>query len=830
MQPNLAETMNSALPIMVLSLGLRMADLQSQAQSALTLLERLLSVMQTWAGTQRGLELPIAAAIGAAAAVVLLLIGAILLLMRARREIQKVRQELAAIIACRKATESAGEATTEFLASMNHWIRTPVNAMVSFIDLALQTGLDPELAQHEDTVRASANRLLHIADDVLELSRIEAGRLQLDNIPFSISECILSAMKLVEGEAAAKSLLTSSKIDPRLPDTVSGDPERLRHVIFNLLDYAVRVTACGSVLVSAALESSSGDEVLVRVTVTGTGLGIPVAGRPLISEPHQHAGPGAALKPSERGVGLLISGRLIDLMRGTMKPQSQSDGSTLEFTVQFQKQTTATRAEAPALVSAPKRDSVAQRELSILIAEGNAADRRLIAKVLESAGHRVWVATNGKQAVQNVQTEGFDLILLDLEMPGLDGLEIARAIRAAEPPGLHVPIYAFTARALPEEREKCLAAGMDGFVAKPLSADEISQLASKLAASTANTNRAVIAAETISVASHENTDELAPTNSASVPDLEPVAFEAADNSYKYVDDTPVYQSPEQNVSATSDSVECTRDSSESKVDTSESNTDSPESKSDSAESNMDWGTADFALASMLSEIEDVAPNSAGTSYLPESNSTPSTDQPHDGQSRNTELSLYLLANATAEKTNGSSNPTTPLSEDETPEMPGISKSEDTRDLTIRSVEPPVIGDSPAIGNSGHRAFQENQSAEIVSVLAETEPSDRNTDCNSVAVNTRLSASVGLALLEASTQLTQTPPPALEQKEARQPSAASPTPAGNRQAARSPLPGLEGPTPTGSWDPFEEARKSLSSSRFGVRVIHNDGDPSDRNLI
>jgi len=405
--------MNSALPTMVLSTGFSMANLQSQAQSALTQLERLLSATQMWTKNTGGLQLPLMVAIPASLVVLLLLLGATLLLIRARRETRKVREELATIVAGRKATESASDATTEFLASMNHWIRTPVNAMVGFIDLALKTGLHPELLEHQDTVRASAARLLHIADDVLEFSRVEAGRLHLDNVPFSISECILSAMKIAEPEAAARNLVTTCKIDPQLPEMVSGDPERLRHVIFNLLDYAARFITSGSLIVSAALESSSGNDVLVRVAVTGTGAGAPPAERPLFSKPLPDADPGVTLKPAETGVGLLISGRLIDLMRGTMKPQSQFAGSTLEFTVRLQKQETA--AERPALVQAPQ--SAALRELSILVAEDNAAERRQLTRILESAGHRVWVAANGKEAVQNIQTEGFDLILMDVDSP-----------------------------------------------------------------------------------------------------------------------------------------------------------------------------------------------------------------------------------------------------------------------------------------------------------------------------------------------------------------------------------------------------------------------------
>jgi len=268
--------MNSALPTMVLSMGLPIADLQSYRQSALSVPGRLVSATQTWVRAWGGFQQPAVIATGAVAAVLLLLLVCVIFLyIRARRETRRFRQELADLVTLTQAAESANEAKAEFLVSMSHRIRTPMNAIVSFTDLALKTDLDSELREYLDTVRTSADWLMHIANDVLEFSRIEAGQPHLDNVPFSISECIRSAMKIVEREASAKKLVLGCKIDPQLPEVVGGDPARLRHVIFNLLDYAVRCTARGSVILSAALESNSADGVLVRVAVTNAGVGIP---------------------------------------------------------------------------------------------------------------------------------------------------------------------------------------------------------------------------------------------------------------------------------------------------------------------------------------------------------------------------------------------------------------------------------------------------------------------------------------------------------------------------------------------------------------------------
>jgi len=166
-------------------------------------------------------------------------------------------------------------------------------------------------------------------------------------------------------------------------------------------------------------------------------------------------------------------------MVGTLGFQSQLGvGSTFEFTARFQKPKTAVTLEAPVRVP----ETVPPKQLSILLAEDDAVNRRLVTKVLESAGHRVWTAANGKDAAHNAQTQGFDLILMDIEMPGMDVLEATRAIRAAEAPSLHVPVYALTAHAMPDDRDKCFAAGMDGFITKPIAGDEVLQLISDISA------------------------------------------------------------------------------------------------------------------------------------------------------------------------------------------------------------------------------------------------------------------------------------------------------------------------------------------------------------
>jgi signal transduction histidine kinase/ActR/RegA family two-component response regulator len=604
----------------------------------------------------------------AGAAALAMLICIISVRIRVRRERQKFREQTANQIARTQAAESANAAKAEFLASMSHRIRTPLTAIVGFTELALETELAPQLREYLDTVRTSADWLMDAVNDILEFSRIEAGTLELENVPFSISECILSAMKIVEPEAAAKKLKTACKIDPRLPQVVCGDPARLRHVIFNLLDNAVRSTTRGSIMLSTVLESNGTDDILVRVAVTDTGIGIPPVKQPLIFQPF-HTDETATVKSPATALGLPISRRLVELMGGTINIQSQlGAGSTFEFTARFQKQKAA---ELEASVRAP--ESAGRRELSILVVDDDAVNRRLLVKVLESAGHRVWAAENGSEALHYVQTEAFDFIFMDLEMPDLDGLEATRAIRKDEAPGLHVPIYALTAHALPRDRDRCLAAGMDGFLTKPIAVAEVLQLLSKVEPGTA---------------------------CISGPDL---ALDPADKG----PGTGIISAAE----------------------IAPRGTDARDAAADSSEK--------LALQAIWRDPSDIAVDAADNSHASEPDPASAEDL-HYEEAQKLDPSVCLSATAPA---------------------------------------PQVSDPSGAPANSHDGGPNPG---------------------------TRLSASLGLALLDAS--------------------------CASRRESSSLAEQGDSQTPGAAWDPFEQARKALCNSRFDVRVIHNNGDPSDRNLI
>lgn len=419
---------------------------------------------------------PKAFLLGSVTAALLFLIGLWTFSMRwfVRRKTQEILKGRVEEASLRETAELANKAKAQFLTSMTREIRTPMNAIIGFTDLALKNDLSVELREYLDTVRTSADWLMHIVNDMLEFSRMDAGRLQLEKTTFSLADCIRSTIKIVQPEAAAKALMVRYKIDGQIPNLVGGDPTRVRQILFHLLDNAVKFTTSGSVIVLATLDSKSSDAILVRISVADTGIGIPLQQQKQLFEPFRpkeatdHSSPGI-------GVGIAIARKLVDLMGGTMEFTSQiGAGTTFQFTAWFEKVQ-----RTPESIHTGRADG---KPISILVAEDNAINRRLITKVLESAGHRVVSVANGKEAVNTFATEIFDLILMDMEMPDMDGLEATRTIRQHEPRNSHIAIYALTAHTSTADRERCFSAGMDGFISKPIEIDDVLEIVARVAA------------------------------------------------------------------------------------------------------------------------------------------------------------------------------------------------------------------------------------------------------------------------------------------------------------------------------------------------------------
>jgi PAS domain S-box-containing protein len=413
--------------------------------------------------------------------------GAIVGIIQTFKDISEYKRIQKDLFRAKKKAESANQAKSKVLANMSHEIRTPLNGIIGFTDMILGMDTTPKKRKFLGMIKSSSDRLLNIVNDILDFSRIEAGKLDLEKNTFNFSNTLNETLTLLNVKAKEKALRMTWQIQEEVPEYLIGDPERLTQVIVNLINNAIKFTEEGEIVITVDVREKGYETVLLHFSILDTGIGIPIDKQKAIFDAFVQADGSYSRKYGGTGLGLTITSQLVKMMGGDIWVQSgtlhhrrkddisdkERKGSIFHFTAHFELVIPSDITYEETEGGEETRPEI-RKHLHILLAEDEFINQALTIEILKQQNWRVTAVENGLEVIEALETGSFDLILMDVQMPKMDGLEATAAIRKKESDdGGRIPIIAMTAHALKGDNERCREAGMDDYVSKPIKTDEL---------------------------------------------------------------------------------------------------------------------------------------------------------------------------------------------------------------------------------------------------------------------------------------------------------------------------------------------------------------------